>query len=144
MPSYLLDTDITTLLRGGHPVVLARSQAVPATDIGVSVVTVEEQLTGWYTYLRKARRPDQVEKAYRELAETVRFFAQVRVVDFDAAAIARYQTLQGLKLNVGRYDLKIAAIALEVGTVVVTRNVRDFGRVPNLAVEDWTQPAPSL
>jgi tRNA(fMet)-specific endonuclease VapC len=82
-----------------------------------------------------------VEKAYRELAEAVRFLAQVRVVDSDAAAIARYQTLQGLKLNIGKYDLKIAAIALEVGAVVVTGNVRDFQRVPNLAVEDWTQPA---
>jgi predicted nucleic acid-binding protein len=46
MPSYILDTDVTTLLRGGHPVVLARSQAVSAADVGVSVVTVEEQLTG--------------------------------------------------------------------------------------------------
>lgn len=141
MSFYILDTDVTTLLRGGHPVVLARSRAVSAADVGVSVVRVEEQLTGWYTYLRKARRTDQVEKAYRELAVAVRFFAQVRVVDFDAAAIARYQTLQGLKLNVGKFDLKIAAIALEVGAVVVTRNVRDFGRVPSLAVEDWTRPA---
>ena len=49
--------------------------------------------------------------------------------------------LRKSKLNVGPMDLRIAAIALEEGGIVVTRNVRDFGRVPNLAVEDWTHPA---
>ena len=54
------------------------------------------------------------------------------------AALDDADRLFRLRLNVGRMDLKIAAVALEIGAVVVTDNLRDFGRVPGLDVEDWT------
>lgn len=52
-------------------------------------------------------------------------------------AIAHYEQLDAMRLNVGKMDLKIAAIALEHGCIVVTRNERDFRRVPGLVVENW-------
>ena len=52
-----------------------------------------------------------------------------------------YCSLPALTLNVNstliRMDLRIAAIALEEDTVVITRNLRDFGRVPSLPRESW-------
>ena len=43
-----------------------------------------------------------------------------------------------LKLNVRKMDLRIAAIVLEHRGVLVSRNLRDFQRIPNLLVEDWS------
>lgn len=52
----------------------------------------------------------------------------------------RYDGLRTQKLNVGANDLKIAAIALEHGLIVVTRNQRDYDRVPALVTENWSHP----
>jgi tRNA(fMet)-specific endonuclease VapC len=41
-------------------------------------------------------------------------------------------------LNVLKNDLRIAAVTLEHGGILVSRNLRDFQRVPGLQVEDWT------
>jgi tRNA(fMet)-specific endonuclease VapC len=72
------------------------------------------------------------------LAESIRFYTGIQVLLFTLPAITRYQQLLQLKLNVGKMDLRIGATALEHGAVVVTRNLRDFRRIPNLTAEDWS------
>jgi tRNA(fMet)-specific endonuclease VapC len=106
--------------------------------LAVTVITVEEQLTGWYTQLRRVRQPDQLARVYRYLADTVTFLGGLNILSFVEPAILRYEQLKAMRLGVAGNDLRIAAIALEFGGIVVTRNVRDFSRVPNLSVENWT------
>lgn len=50
----------------------------------------------------------------------------------------QFDQLVSAKLNVKHSDLRIAAIALQLGATVVTRNRRDFARVPGLMIEDWS------
>jgi tRNA(fMet)-specific endonuclease VapC len=140
MPLYALDTDTLTLLRRRHPDVTRRVAAAPPVDVTVTVITIEEQISGWYTYLRQANNPAAIERAYAELAATVRFLAGFTVLNYTQPAIARFDRLLKQKLQVRAKDLRIAAIALEAGAIVVTANVRDFGRVPGLVIEDWTAP----
>ena len=45
--------------------------------------------------------------------------------------------LEGKRMRIGDRDTMIAAHARSSGCTVVTHNVREFGRVEDLAVEDW-------
>jgi tRNA(fMet)-specific endonuclease VapC len=64
--------------------------------------------------------------------------ARWRILPYTESAIARVAQLKALRLNVRLMDLRIASIALENAAVVVTRNQRDFRRVPGLSVDDWS------
>jgi tRNA(fMet)-specific endonuclease VapC len=139
MSLHVLDTDTLSLLQEGHPKVCQRAAVLPAEDVALTVLTVEEQLSGWYTELRRAKSPERLAWAYRRLAQNVRFLSRVQILDFDEPAIRRYADLRRLKLKVRRTDLQIAAVVLEHQATVVTVNVRDFKRVPGLRVEDWSK-----
>ena len=52
MSLYIFDTDHVTLYRYGHAAVAARIEATPAERLATTIITIEEQLTGWYTQVR--------------------------------------------------------------------------------------------
>ena len=65
---------------------------------------------------------------------------QLARLDFEAAersSVIR-ANLEGRGERIGAYDILIAGIALARGCVLATHNVREFGRVVGLRVEDWT------
>jgi tRNA(fMet)-specific endonuclease VapC len=138
MSLYILDTDILTLLQDGDRIVHQRVGSHPKNDVAITVISVEEQLTGWYTKLRRAKTSPMLAQAYERLTRNVRYLAGATILTFAEPAISRFEQLKARKLNVARKDLSIAAIALEHGATLVTRNLRDFQRVPNLVVEDWS------
>jgi predicted nucleic acid-binding protein len=72
------------------------------------------------------------------LLEILQGFRTAPVLPFDAAAAAVFDDLHAQRVRVATMDLRIAAIALSQGLVLLTRNIRDFSRVPALATEDWT------
>ncbi len=138
MSLYVLDTDVLTLREDGHPTVGRRFLEQRPEDTAITVLTVEEQLSGWYTEVRKAKRPERLAWAYRRLADTVGFLAHLRILTYDEAAMRRYEQLRKAKIKIGGTDLRIAAVVLGHGAVRVTRNARDFRKVPGLQIEDWS------
>jgi tRNA(fMet)-specific endonuclease VapC len=138
MSQYALDTDTLTLLLHGHANVTQRAAAHDPADLAVPIVAVEEILTGWYTRIRQSKSDDQLARAYAAVQQAVEFTARVRILPFDRSAIQRFRQLRASKPRLGVNDLKIAAIALEQGAVLVTRNVQDFGQLPGLQLEDWS------
>jgi tRNA(fMet)-specific endonuclease VapC len=138
MLQFLLDTDHLTLFDQGQISVCSRLAAQPPGAVGISLVTVEEYLRGRLAHLAQARDGAARIRRYRLLHTSIRLFCQAPLVSFDQAAEAEFQRLRGLKLRIGTQDLKIAAIALANHLTVATRNRRDFGKVPGLAVDDWS------
>lgn len=138
MSLHVLDTDTLSLYERSHPAVVRSVRACNPGELAITVISVEEQLSGWYSMLRRAKKDDEVAQAYQRLADSVQLLAGLPILSFPEPAIARYDQLVAMKLNIGRMDLRIAAITLEHGGILVTRNVRDFQRVPGLAIEDWS------
>src|SRR5438874_1344629 len=126
MSLYVLDTDILTLLQNKHPTVLRHASGHPNTSIVITVISVEEQLRGWYTKVRKAKKKDALARAYLKLTKLVIALSGVNILTLTELAIDRDQQLRQLKLKIGTNDLRIAAITLENTAILVTRNTRDF------------------
>jgi tRNA(fMet)-specific endonuclease VapC len=139
MSLYVLDTDIVSLFQHDHLAVTAAVQQHPISELAITVLTVEEQLSGWYNELRKAKKRAALAAVYERMARTVQFLGHWPILSFTEQAIERYEDLQRLKLRIKKTDLRIAAIVLEHGTVLVTRNTRDFSRIPALQLEDWSR-----
>ena len=137
MSLHVLDTDILSLFQRGNVSVCAAAAQRDPEDLAVTVITVEEQISGWYTLLRRAKDRGELAAVYQQLTSNVAFLARVKILTFTEAAIARFEGLRALKLGVASMDLRIAAIAIEHGATLVTRNVGDFLRIPGLTVVSW-------
>jgi predicted nucleic acid-binding protein len=83
MTQYTLDTDTTTLLLRGHAEVCARAAAVEVDQLSVTIITVEEILTGWYSQVRRAKNDEQSLRAYASLQQAVEFLGLVRILPMD-------------------------------------------------------------
>jgi tRNA(fMet)-specific endonuclease VapC len=138
MLQFLLDTDHLTLYDQGHPRLTQRLAMYPKNTIAVSVVTVEESLRGRLGALsRSLDGPTRIRRC-AELVGTVQLFCQLPLVHFDQASENHFQQLRALRLRIGTQDLKIAAVALASQLTLLTRNRRDFGRIPGLVLDDWS------
>jgi len=138
MPLYLLDTDSASLFQRGEVAVRARVVATPPSDLGLTIITAEEQLRGRLSRIRRAQTGPERVAAYAHLRRTVVFLVNLRLYDFDARAEEQFQTLRRAHRHTGVHDLRIAAIALVNRAVLVTCNRRDFEAIADLTIEDWS------
>jgi tRNA(fMet)-specific endonuclease VapC len=138
---WILDTDHLTLLQHGHPAITRRVAMLDAHNIAIAIVSAEEQLRGRLNVVHRAAQSKQANafiEAYDNLSETLDQLCQLNILRFTPASLDCYRELLKQKIRTGARDLRIASIALSINAIVVTRNQKDFARVPNLRLEDWT------
>jgi tRNA(fMet)-specific endonuclease VapC len=134
----LLDSDTLTHLFEGHPRAAKRLQATQDA-VGTTVVSWIEVLQGRFDFLLKAANGEEVLRAQELLDRTRAFLADMDVRPWDARAVGIFEQLRKMKgvKKVGRADLLIASIALAHRAILVTRNTRHFGLIPDLELENW-------
>jgi tRNA(fMet)-specific endonuclease VapC len=115
-----------------------RIRALPESDVATTIISFEEQTRGWLAFQASARTLDRQANAYRKLKRHLEVYCEMRVLEFDAEAAATFQRLKQSRIRVGTMDLKIAAITLNHNATLLTKNLRDFNKVPGLNIEDWS------
>ena len=129
----ILDSNTISYYFRGDPQVVPRLQALRPADLGVPAI-VEYELR--YGLLRMAH-----EAAAPRLAALAQLLQPMQLLPFDsecAAYAARIRVaLEAAGKPIGPHDTLIAATALRHQATMVTRNVREFSRVPGLQWQNW-------
>lgn len=130
--NYMLDTNVcVSLIRQRPRGLIARLTSHAPGEVGVSVITVAELSHG-------AQKSAQTMQNLRALEQ---FLLPLEVADFDQSATDSYGLirahLEKQGTPIGSMDMLIGSHALSLGVVLVTNNVREFQRIPNLQIEDW-------
>ena len=129
---YLLDTNICIYsMNNRYPKLTDRLLTILPDDISISSITVGELEYG-AAKSRWGARTRQMMYA---------FLSNFNILPFDNADAICFGNLRAaLALAgtpIGAYDVMIAAQGLTKGLIVVTHNIREFSRVPDLELEDW-------
>ena len=131
---YMLDTDTCAFIaRQKHAKVSSRFRSHRAGELAMSVVTYGELRVG----AEKSGR-------YPASLDALELFIQVVPVLSIEPEVAKLYSKIRLDLErrgqiIGANDLWIASHCLHLGLTLVTNNVREFKRIPNLPIENWTQ-----
>ena len=139
----ILDTDCVSLLTREKILESSKLQqrldSFPPDELFTTIITFEEQMRGWLSFVAKAKTPEQQVYAYEQLHQFLENYRKASVLDYDENAAKVFQDLKSNKIRIGTMDLKIASIAISRKAILVSRNLKDFEEVPNLVVNDWTR-----
>ncbi len=135
-PRYLLDTNICIYVRRRRPPqVLTQFLQLKSGEAVISVVTYGELVYG----IAKLHSPPPPQ-AWEQLEE---FVSIIGVMPLPVDAGKRYgeirAVLEARGQIIGSNDLWIAAHAVSADLTLVTNNEREFRRVPDLKIENWTK-----
>ena len=129
----MLDTDTCSyILKRKPPSVLAKLEGLSDELVCVSEITRAELLYG------AARAPERGAALGRLIDDLL---SRLLVLEWNAAE--RYAAVRAILeasgRTIGNMDLLIGAHALRVDAVLVTNNVRHFGRIDGLRLENWVE-----
>ena len=131
MLKYLLDTNIVIYVLKRRPKEVLEIFNRNASRMAISSITLSELIF-------RAEKSPNVDKNLEAIEE---FVSHLDVLPYDAKASQHYGQIKAALEKrgeiIGENDIHIAAHAISQGLILVTNNLREFKRVPNLALENW-------
>jgi tRNA(fMet)-specific endonuclease VapC len=131
MLKYLLDTNIVIYVLKRRPIEVLKIFNTNASRMAISSITLSELIYG-------AEKSLNIDKNLEAIDE---FISHLDVLPYDAKASQHYgqikASLEKRDEIIGENDIHIAAHAISQGLILVTNNLREFQRVPHLALENW-------
>lgn len=130
---YMLDTNICIYAIKNNPKnVLKNLEKHNPSDICISSITYAELMYG----VEKSKAKEKNRLALMLL------LSNIEIIEFDHDAAECYGSIRALLENngevIGPYDMLIAGHALSLNCVLVTNNAKEFKRVKNLVIENWS------
>ncbi|MCR5788901.1 MAG: type II toxin-antitoxin system VapC family toxin [Lachnospiraceae bacterium] len=131
---YMLDTNIVAYAKNRRPAcVLERLLAHDPSEIGISAITMAELEFGVFN----SSNPEKNRMAL------IMFLSGITILPFDKAASLEYGSIRHLLKTsgaiIGGNDMLIAAHARSLEITLVTHNIGEFSRIPDLKLEDWAE-----
>ena len=131
MLKYLLDTNIVIYVLKRRPKEVLEVFNINASRMAISSITLSELLYG-------AEKSQNIDRNLEAIEE---FISHLDVLPYDAKASQHYGQIKAALEKrgeiIGENDIHIAAHTISQGLILVTNNLREFKRVPNLALENW-------
>jgi len=130
---YLLDTNICIYIINEKPKkVLRKFEKYPVHEFGISSITHAELQYG----VEKSKNKDTNQNALDE------FLLPLTILPFHGKKLVTcYGQIRALLESkgktIGPLDMLIAAHALGLHLTVISNNIKEFSRIPNLKCENW-------
>jgi tRNA(fMet)-specific endonuclease VapC len=131
MLTYMLDTNICIYVMKNYPPNLLEKFNALAEQLCTSRITLGELHYG----------TEKSTQSVDNLTAIQHFVARLEVLGFEAKAAAYYgqvrAELERAGAPCGPHDMQIGGHARSEGRIVVTNNMREFGRMPGIRAENW-------
>ncbi len=131
---YFLDTNICIYaLKNTFPRIGETMRKLSPKIIAIPAMVKAELYYGAFKSVHKERTLIALEK----------FLSPFKIIPFGDREIKIYAKIRADLEQAGKVigpnDLIIAATALSHGAVLITHNTKEFSRIDELLIEDWTQ-----
>lgn len=134
MMKYMLDTNTCVYIIKRKPLeIIERFRKLQMSQVCISSITLSELEYG----VIKSSKPEQNQSALTQ------FLAPLEILPYADEAAQHYGKLRVYLEKhgtpIGSLDMLIAAHALTAGCILITNNVKEFERVPNLKIDNWVK-----